>query len=52
MDCYALRNIFHDRVAKGDLVFKVGKKADLKMRRPEVAMTFFIGCKDPMEKEA
>ena len=52
MDCYALRNIFHDRVAKGDLVIKVGKKADLKMRRPEVAMTFFIGRENPLKKEA
>ena len=52
MDCYVLRNIFHDRVAKGDLVIKAGKKADPRMCRPEVAMTFFIGCKDPMEKEA
>ena len=52
IDCYALRNIFHDRLAKGDLVIKVGKRADPRMRRPEVAMTFFIGRKDPMEEEA
>ena len=51
MDCFALRNIFHDRVAKGDLVIKVGKKTDPRMRRPEVAMTFFIGREDPLEKE-
>ena len=25
MDCYALRNIFNERVAKGDLVIKGGK---------------------------
>ena len=51
MDCYALRNIFHDRVAKRDLVIKAGKRAEPRMHRPEVAMTFFIGCKDPMEEE-
>ena len=52
MDCYALRNIFHDKVAKGDLVVKARKKADLRMRRPKVAMTFFIGREDPKEEEA
>ena len=52
MDCYALRNIFHDRVAKGDLVIKVRKKVNPRMCRPEVVMTFFIGREDPMEKEA
>ena len=52
MDCYALRNIFHDRVAKGDLIIKVGKRASPKMHRPEVAMTFFIGHEDPMEEAA
>ena len=51
MDCYALRNIFHDRVAKGDLVIKSRKRADPRMRRLEVAMTFFIGYEDPMEEE-
>ena len=51
MDCYTLRNIFHDRVAKGDLVIKVGKRANPKMRRPKVAMTFFMGCEDPMQEE-
>ena len=51
MDCYALRNIFHDKVAKGDLVVKARKRADLRMCRPEVAMTFFIGREDPMEEE-
>ena len=51
MDCYALRNIFHERVAKGDLVIKGGKRADLRMRRLEVAMTFFMGHKDPTEEE-
>ena len=34
------------------MVIKVGKRADPRMRRPEVAMTFFIGRKDPMEEEA
>ena len=52
MDFYALRNIFHDRVAKGDLVIKAGKKEDLRMCRQKVAMTFFMGREDPMEKEA
>ena len=52
MDCYALRSIFHDRVAKRDLVIKVGKKADSRIRRPEVIMTFFMGREDPMEEEA
>jgi len=51
MDCYALRNIFHDRVAKGDLIIKVGKRADPRMHRPKVAMTFFMGREDPMEEE-
>ena len=51
MDCYALRNIFHDRVAKGDLVIKGGKRADPRMCRLEVAMTFFMGREDPMEEE-
>ena len=52
MDCYALRNIFHDRVAKGDLVIKSWKRVDLKMRRPEVAMTFFIDRENCIEEEA
>ena len=52
MDCYALRNIFHDRVAKGDLVIKARKIADLRMCRLEVAMTFFMGHEDLMEEEA
>ena len=52
MDCYALSNIFHDGVAKEDLVIKAGKRADLRMRRPKVATTFFIGREDPMEEEA
>ena len=51
MDCYALRNIFHGRVARGDLVIKGGKQANPRMCRLEVVMTFFIGCKDPMEEE-
>ena len=52
MDCYALRNIFHDRVAKGDLVIKARKIADPRMHRLEVAMTFFMGHEDLMEEEA
>ena len=52
MDFYALRNIFHEKVAKGDLVIKNGKHADQRMHRLGVAMTFFIRCKDPMEGEA
>ena len=52
MDCYALRNIFYDRVAKGDLVIKSRKRANPRMRKPEVAMTFFMGREDPMEEEA
>ena len=52
MNRYALRNIFHDRVAKKDLVIKAGKRTDPRMRRPEVTMTFFIGREDPMEEEA
>ena len=51
MDCYALRNIFHEKVAKGELVIKNGKHIDQRMHRPKVAMTSFIGCKDPMEEE-
>ena len=50
MDSYALRNIFHDRIANGDLVIKATKRADLRMRRLEVAMTFFMGREDPMEE--
>ena len=52
MDCYDLRNIFHDRVAKGDLIIKAGKRANPRMRRLEMAMTFFIGREDLMEEEA
>ena len=51
MDCYVLGNIFYDRVAKGDLVIKVGKRANPRMCRLLVAMTFFIGREDPMDKE-
>ena len=51
MDCYALRNIFHEKVAKGDLVIKNGKRKNQRMHRPKVAMTFFIGCEDPMEEK-
>ena len=51
MDCYALRNIFHEKVAKGDLVIKNGKRADQRIHRPEIAITFFVGCKDSMEEE-
>ena len=52
MDCYALRNIFHKKVAKSDLVIKNGKRANQRMHKPKVVMTFFIGCDDPMEEEA
>ena len=31
--CYALRNIFHDRVVKGDLVIKARKRANPMARR-------------------
>ena len=51
MDYYALRNIFHENVANGDLFIKNGKHANQRMHRPEVAMTFFIGYKKPMEEE-
>ena len=34
------------------MVIKNGKCADQRMHRPKVAMTFFIGCDDPMEEEA
>ena len=51
MDCYTLRNIFHERVAKGDLVIKGRKQANPRMRRLEVVMTFFIGREDHMEEE-
>ena len=52
MDCYALRNIFHEKVANGDLVIKNGKRTDQRMHKPEITMTFFIGCEDQMEEEA
>ena len=52
MDCYALRNIFHDRIVKEDSIIKAGKKVDPRMCRPEVAMTFFMGRKDPMKEES
>ena len=51
MDYYALRNIFHEKVAKGDLVIKNGKHANQRMHRTKVAMTLFIGREDPMEEE-
>ena len=47
MDCYALRNIFHEKVAKSDLVIKNGKHMDVRMHTLEVVMTFFMGCEDP-----
>ena len=40
MDCYALRNIFREKVAKSDLVIKNGKHMDVRMHTLEVAMTF------------
>ena len=46
MDCYALRNIFHEKVAMGDLIIKNGNHTNQRMHRPNVAMTFFIGCED------
>ena len=52
MDCYALRNIFHDRVAKGDLIIKARKRVAPRMRRLDVVMAFFLGHEDPMEEEA
>ena len=39
-------------MANGDLVVKNGKRTNQKMHRPKVAMTFFMGCEDPMEEEA
>lgn len=39
-------------MANGDLVIKNGKHADQRMHMPKIAMTFFLGCKDPMEEEA
>ena len=50
MDCYALRNIFLDRVTKDDLIIKTRKSVDPRMRRPKVAMTFFMDHEDPMEE--
>ena len=52
MDYYALRNIFHEKVAKGDLVIKNGKRTNQRMHRPKVAITFSMGCEDLMEEEA
>ena len=52
MDYYALRNIFHYRVTNGDLVIKARKRADPRMRKPKVAMTFFMDHEDPMKEEA
>ena len=52
MDCYAMRKIFHENVAKCDLVIKNGKCTDQRMHRPKVAITSFIGCEDPIEEEA
>ena len=43
MNCYTLRNIFHEKVAKGDLVIKNGKRVDQKMHILEIAMKSFIG---------
>lgn len=34
------------------MVIKNGKCVDQRMCRPEVAMTFIIGCDDPIEEEA
>ena len=51
MDSYALRNIFHENVAKVDLVIKKGKHANIRMHRPKVTMTFFMGYENPIEEE-
>ena len=51
MDCYALRNTFHEKVAMGDFVIKNRKHIDQRMHKPEVVMTFFISCEGPMEEE-
>jgi len=40
IDCYALRNIFHEKVANGDLVIKNRKHTNQWMHRPKIAMTF------------
>ena len=52
MNFYALRNIFHEKVAKGDLVIKNGKRIGQRMHIPEIAMISFIGYEDLMEDEA
>nr|POE91770.1 hypothetical protein CFP56_48509 [Quercus suber] len=52
MNCYVLRNIFHEMVAKRDLVIKNGKHTDQRMHMLEVALTFFMECEDPMGEEA
>ena len=52
MDCFASRKSFHEKVPKSDFVMKNGKRMDIRMHRPKVAMTFFMGCEDPMGEEA
>nr|POE62358.1 hypothetical protein CFP56_44232 [Quercus suber] len=48
MDCDALRNIFHEKVPKGDLAIKNVKHIDQRMHRLEVAM---VGGKNLSVKE-
>ena len=52
MDCYTLRNIFHENVAKCDLVIKNGKRTNQMMHKPKVVIASFIGCEDPIKEEA
>ena len=52
MNCYALRNIFQEMVAKGNLVINNGMHTDQRLHMLEVAMTFFMECEDPMGEEA
>ena len=40
MDSYALRNIFHKKVANGDLVINDGKCINQWMHKPEKALNF------------
>ena len=50
MDCFALRKRFYEKVPKNDLVIKNEKHMDIRMHRSKVAMTFFMGCEDPMKE--
>ena len=51
IDYYALRNIFYEKVAKGDLIIENGKCTNQRMSTLEVAMTFFVKCDDLIEEE-